>query len=94
MRTAALEDRRACARKVHLPRLRGDHRAARALASHPARIGGAEPAGDDRGSKFLLHQPLNRQAATYAREGVEIDASTMADWVGACVVTLDPILAC
>jgi transposase len=44
-------------------------------------------------SKFLLHQPLNRQAATYAREGVEIDTSTLADWVGACVVTLDPILA-
>jgi transposase len=44
-------------------------------------------------SKFLLHQPLNRQAATYAREGVEIDTSTLADWVGGCVVTLDPILA-
>jgi transposase len=44
-------------------------------------------------SKFLLHQPLNRQSATYAREGIEIDTSTLADWVGACVVTLDPILA-
>ena len=44
-------------------------------------------------SKFLLHQPLNRQSATYAREGVEIDTSTLADWVGACVVTLDPVLA-
>lgn len=44
-------------------------------------------------SKFLLHQPLNRQSATYAREGVEIDTSTLADWVGGCVVTLDPILA-
>ena len=29
-------------------------------------------------SKFLLHQPLNRQSETYAREGVEIDASTLA----------------
>ncbi len=28
-------------------------------------------------SKFLLHQPLNRQAATYAREEVEIDTSTL-----------------
>ena len=36
--------------------------------------------------------PLNRQAATYAREGVEIDATTMADRVGACVVALDPLI--
>ena len=43
-------------------------------------------------AKFLLHQPLNRQSAAYAREGVEIDASTLADWVGACVVALDPIV--
>ncbi len=44
-------------------------------------------------AKFLLHQPLNRQAATYAREGVEIDATTMADRVGACVVALQPVIA-
>jgi len=43
-------------------------------------------------AKFLLHQPLNRQAATYAREGIELDATTMADRVGACVVTLDPLI--
>ena len=43
-------------------------------------------------SKFLLHQPLNRQSDAYAREGVEIDTSTLADWVGACVVALDPIV--
>ncbi|WLA86045.1 transposase [Bradyrhizobium elkanii] len=43
-------------------------------------------------NKFLLHQPLNRQSKTYAREGVEIDVSTLADRVGACVVALDPII--
>ena len=43
-------------------------------------------------AKFLLHLPLNRQSAAYAREGVEIDVSTLADWVGACVVALDPIV--
>ena len=43
-------------------------------------------------SKFLLHQPLNRQSDAYAREGVEIDTSTLADRVGACVVALDPIV--
>ena len=42
--------------------------------------------------KFLLHQPLNRQSATYAREGVEIDTSTLADWVGACAAALEPMV--
>ena len=28
-------------------------------------------------NKFLLHQPLNRQSKTYAREGIEIDVSTL-----------------
>ncbi|MEJ0050907.1 MAG: IS66 family transposase [Methylovirgula sp.] len=43
-------------------------------------------------SKFLLHQPLNRQSDACAREGIEIDTSTLADWVGACVVALDPLV--
>jgi transposase len=43
-------------------------------------------------AKFLMHQPLNRQSSAYAREGVEIDTSTLADRVGACVVALDPIV--
>ena len=43
-------------------------------------------------SKFLLHQPLNRQSETYAREGIDLDVSTLADRVGACVVALDPII--
>ena len=43
--------------------------------------------------KFLVHQPLNRQSAAYAREGVDIDPSTLADRVGACVVALAPIVS-
>jgi len=43
-------------------------------------------------SKFLLHQPLNRQSKTFAREGIEIDTSTLADWVGACSVALAPLV--
>jgi transposase len=43
-------------------------------------------------NKFLLHQPLNRQSKTYAREGIEIDVSTLADRVGACVVALEPLI--
>jgi transposase len=43
-------------------------------------------------AKFLLHQPLNRQSAAFAREGVEIDSSTLGDRLGACVVALDPVI--
>jgi len=43
--------------------------------------------------KFGQHQPLNRQAERYAREGVEISLSTLADQVGACAVTLAPLHA-
>ncbi len=41
--------------------------------------------------KFGQHQPLNRQAERYAKEGVEISLSTLADQVGACAVALRPI---
>ena len=43
-------------------------------------------------SKFMLHQPLNRQSDTFAREGIAIDTSTLADRVGACAVALSPIV--
>ena len=41
--------------------------------------------------KFGQHQPLNRQAERYAREGVPISLSTLADQVGACCAVLDPL---
>ena len=44
-------------------------------------------------AKFGQHLPLNRQSDIYTREGVEIDVSTMADWVGACTATLAPLTA-
>jgi transposase len=43
--------------------------------------------------KFAQHQPLNRQAERYAREGVELSLSTLADQVGACAVALAPLHA-
>jgi transposase len=43
-------------------------------------------------AKFGQHQPLNRQSAVYAREGIELDTSTLADWVGACSATLTPLI--
>jgi transposase len=38
-----------------------------------------------------LHLPLNRQSAVYAREGIDLDVSTLADWVGAAAATLMPL---
>jgi len=43
-------------------------------------------------SKYGLHLPLHRQSATYAREGIELDVSTLADWVGASATTLMPLV--
>ena len=42
--------------------------------------------------KFGQHQPLNRQAERYAREGVPLSLSTLADQVGACCAVLTPLL--
>ena len=43
--------------------------------------------------KFGNHLPLNRQSEGFAREGIDLDVSTMADWVGACAATLAPLVA-
>jgi transposase len=42
-------------------------------------------------AKYGLHLPLNRQSTTYAHEGVALDVSTLADWVGAAAATLMPL---
>jgi len=41
--------------------------------------------------KFGQHQPLNRQAERYAKEGVPISLSTLADQVGSCTAVLMPL---
>ncbi len=43
-------------------------------------------------AKFGQHLPLNRQSDTFAREGIELDTSTLADWVGACTANLSPLV--
>lgn len=43
--------------------------------------------------KFGQHQPLSRQSERYAREGVELSLSTLADQVGACAAVLRPLHA-
>jgi len=42
-------------------------------------------------AKYADHQPLNRQSEQFAREGIELSVSTMADHVGACAATLTPL---
>lgn len=43
-------------------------------------------------SKYADHLPLYRQAGIYAREGVNLDRSTLADWVGKAAALLDPLI--
>lgn len=42
--------------------------------------------------KFCDHLPLYRQSAIYARAGIELDRSTLADWVGQSAQLLDPLV--
>lgn len=42
-------------------------------------------------SKYADHLPLYRQAQIYARQGVNLDRSTLADWVGKAAFLLRPI---
>jgi hypothetical protein len=42
-------------------------------------------------AKYADHTPLYRQSAIYAREGVELDRTTLADWVGRATWLLQPL---
>src|SRR6202790_3168005 len=42
-------------------------------------------------SKYADHLPLYRQAQIYARQGVNLDRSTLADWVGRAAFLLRPV---
>lgn len=44
-------------------------------------------------SKYADHLPLYRQAQIYARQGVTLDRSTLADWVGKAAFLLRPVHA-
>ena len=43
-------------------------------------------------SKYCDHLPLYRQSEIYAREGVELERSTLADWVGGTSTLLAPLV--
>lgn len=44
-------------------------------------------------SKYADHLPLYRQSGIYAREGVDLERSTLADWVGRSAALLEPLVA-
>jgi len=43
-------------------------------------------------SKYADHLPLYRQSEIYEREGIELERSTMADWVGRAAALLEPLV--
>ena len=43
-------------------------------------------------AKYVDHLPLYRQEAIYARSGIAIPRSTLAEWIGACGVALQPLV--
>src|SRR5450631_3688275 len=43
-------------------------------------------------SKYADHLPLYRQSQIYAREGIDLERSTLADWVGGASALLEPLV--
>ena len=80
--------------QVHLPGLRGHNCAgARAGAAdrgrHPDRALVAHVAD----CRYADHQPLYRQAQIMARQGVTLDRSTLAFWLGYAAAEVAPVVA-
>ena len=92
MRSTPLENRRARAGKVLLPRLRGDHRTARAFASDPARLRRAGPARHGAGRQVPFASTAEPAERRLCPRGRRDRFPTLGDRLGACVVALDPII--
>jgi transposase len=62
--------------------------------SHPIARGRAGPGllAQILFAKYGMHLPLQRQSTAYGHEGIELDVSTLADWVGAAAATLMPLV--
>lgn len=71
-----------------------DHIAQAAAPSRPIERGLAGPGllAHVLVSKFADHVPLYRQSVMYAREGVELDRSLLAKWVGHVATLLQPLV--
>lgn len=42
-------------------------------------------------AKYADHLPLYRQSSVFAREGIDLDRSILADWVGKTTALLEPV---
>jgi transposase len=42
--------------------------------------------------KYCDHLPLYRQSQIYARQGVDLDRSTLAKWVGEASMLMEPLV--
>jgi hypothetical protein len=42
-------------------------------------------------NKYADHLPLYRQSGIFERDGIDIDRSTLADWVGKSTALLEPL---
>ena len=87
-----LQGRGACAAEAELPRLREPSRQP-PMPSLPIERGRPGPGliAHVLVSKYCDHLPLNRQSDIYGREGVSLDRSTLADWVGRAAWLLEPV---
>ena len=72
--------------------LRTDRASRSAKPSHRARPSRTGIARTRAGLEYCDHLPLYRQSEIYAREGVELERSTLADWVGGTSQLLAPLV--
>ena len=79
--------------EVHLPGLREDQPAAGAVPRDPAGVGGPRPHRDGGLREVRPAPAANRQAERFAREGVDLSLSTLADLIGHATVALEPLHA-
>jgi transposase len=84
---------------IHTVRERFSCRACEAISQPPARFHvtprgfiGANLLATILFEKLGQHQPLNRQSERYAREGIDLSVSTLADQVGAATAALAPLV--
>ena len=86
-----LQGRCACAAENELPELRDDHPAAVAELADLTWLAGTGLARPCARGEYCDHLPLHRQSGIYARSGVDLERSTLADWVGHMAFLLQPL---
>ena len=77
--------------QAELPLLRAHHPSADARSADREGPAGAGSGRQCRDSKYLDGLPLYRQSPILAREGIEIERATLADWVGHAAWWVTPL---